>query len=192
MTLTPLEMIDRQTSKFVTPKSASEKHGKEGSIALALDPVAIWCLPESLALVGRQPVAKAHTELFDALHSPYPGCQVGAEKAAICSFVCETPDCSKSKVDGARGKIARLQMHPVPDDHRLAERQPRFRAIPFHEFVDRMPVTALSVGTRKAVEDGGLCDLEVRQAQDRFGSKKFPLASNFLLHDQWPPIATGV
>jgi hypothetical protein len=144
-----------------------------------------------LALVGRQPVAKAHTELFDALHSPYPGRQVGAEKPAIRSFVCEAPDFSKSKVDSAWGELTRLQMHPVPDDHSLAERQPRFRAIPFHEFVDRMPITALSVGTRQAVDDGGLCDLEVRQAQDRLGSKKFPLASNLLLHDQWPPIATG-
>ena len=38
----------------------------------------------------------------------------------------------------------------------------------------------------------GLCDLKVRQPQDRLGSTKFPLALNLLLHDQWPPIATGL
>ena len=64
-------------------------------------------------------------------------------------------------------------MHPVLDNHCLAERQPRLRAIPIHEFVDCMPVSALSIRTRKAVEDGGLRDLEVRQSQDRLGSKKF-------------------
>ena len=35
-------------------------------------------------------------------------------------------------------------------------------------------------------------DFKVRQSQNRLGSKKFPLASNLLLHDQWPPIATGL
>jgi len=67
-------------------------------------------------------------------------------------------------------------MHPVPDNHGLAERQPRFRAVPIHEFVDRMPVTALSIGTREAVEDDRLCDLEIRQSQDRLGSEEFALA----------------
>jgi hypothetical protein len=56
-------------------------------------------------------------------------------------------------------------MHSVPEDHGFAERQPRLGTIPIHEFVNRVPVAALSIGTRKAVEDSGLRDFEVLQTE---------------------------
>jgi hypothetical protein len=78
-------------------------------------------------------------------------------------------------------------MHSVPKDHSFAERQPGLRTIPIYEFVDRVPVPALSIGTGKAVEDSGLRDFEVRQPQHGFGGPSFGVTLRFLLHHPWPP-----
>jgi hypothetical protein len=59
-------------------------------------------------------------------------------------------------------------MHSVPKDHGFAERQPGVGTIPIPEFVDRVPVGALSIGAGKAVEDSGFRDFEVWQPQHRF------------------------
>ena len=47
-----LEMANRQRGEFVAAEPASEKHAEQSSIPFALGPFAIWCLPESVALVG--------------------------------------------------------------------------------------------------------------------------------------------
>ena len=66
-------------------------------------------------------------------------------------------------------------MHSVPEDYGFAERQPRLGTIPIHEFVNRVAVAALSIGTGKAVEDSGFRDFEVWQPQDRFRGTSFAL-----------------
>jgi hypothetical protein len=43
----------------------------------------------------------------------------------------------------------------------------RLGAIPIHEFVNRVPVAALSIRTGKAVKDRGFRDIEVWQLQNR-------------------------
>ena len=72
-----LEMANRQRGEFVASEPASEKHAEQSSIPFALGPFAIWCLPESVALV----VCLASPEPLDALDSPYSGCQVGAKQS---------------------------------------------------------------------------------------------------------------
>ena len=67
-------------------------------------------------------------------------------------------------------------MHSVPKDHGFAERQPGLGTIPIHEFVDRVPVAALSIGAGKAVEDSGFRDFEVWQPQHRFRGPSFCIA----------------
>jgi hypothetical protein len=47
-----LEMANRQRGEFVAAEPASEKQSEQSSIPFALGPFAIWCLPESVALVG--------------------------------------------------------------------------------------------------------------------------------------------
>src|SRR5260370_140146 len=42
-------------------------------------------------------------------------------------------------------------MHSVSEDHGFAERQTRLRAVPLNEFVNSMPVAALTIGTRIAL-----------------------------------------
>jgi hypothetical protein len=64
-------------------------------------------------------------------------------------------------------------MHSVPEDDGFAERQPRFGTIPFHEFVNRVPIAALSIGTGKAVEDSGFRDFEVWQPEHQFRGPPF-------------------
>lgn len=56
-------------------------------------------------------------------------------------------------------------MHSVPEDHRFDERETRLGTIPLHEFVNRVPVAALSIGTGKAVQDSRSRDIEVRQPE---------------------------
>jgi hypothetical protein len=80
-------------------------------------------------------------------------------------------------------------MHSVPED-RFAERQARLGAVPLHEFVNRMPVTALGIGAGKAVEHRGFRGFEVGQSQDRLRTTAL-FATRFSLHDLWPPNATG-
>ncbi len=41
--------------------------------------------------------------------------------------------------------MPRFQVYAVPKDNGLAEREPRLRAVPFDEFLDRVPVASLSV-----------------------------------------------
>jgi hypothetical protein len=46
-------------------------------------------------------------------------------------------------VPGAKCRDSRV--HSAAKHDRLAKREPRLRAVPFNEFVDGMPVTALSI-----------------------------------------------
>ena len=52
MSFALLKMTYRQPGEFVATEPTSKKHCKQGPIPFALDPIAIWSLPESLALVG--------------------------------------------------------------------------------------------------------------------------------------------
>src|ERR1700687_3128442 len=97
----------------------------------------------------------------------------------------KTTDRSETKVDGAGGEAARLEMHSISNDHGLAERQSRLGTVPLHEFVDGMPITALSIGAGKTVEDRGFRGFEVGQSQDRFGAPALFFPIRFLLHDLW-------
>ena len=71
MPFTLLKMADSQAGELMATESACEQHGKPRSITFALHPLALWCLPECLTLLGIQPIAKPDTQLLDALDSPY-------------------------------------------------------------------------------------------------------------------------
>jgi hypothetical protein len=51
MTFTLLEVINRESSEFVSPKTAGQKDGEQRTISLALHPFSIGCLPESFSLI---------------------------------------------------------------------------------------------------------------------------------------------
>jgi hypothetical protein len=52
MSFALLKMTYGQPGEFVATEPTSKKHGKQGPIPFALHPIAVWGLPESLALVG--------------------------------------------------------------------------------------------------------------------------------------------
>jgi hypothetical protein len=69
-------------------------------------------------------------------------------KAAELSFlVRQAANHPQPKVDRRRGEMSRLQMHPVPNDHRLIEGEPWLGAIPVHEFVYGADSAAAHLGT---------------------------------------------
>ncbi len=163
-----LKVADSQTGEFVATESAGEQYGKQRPITFALDLLAVWCLPECLTLFGAQPVTKPQAQFLYALDSPYSRSQARAEQPAVCRLIRKTADRSETKVDGTGSETARLQMHSISYDHGLAERQSRLGAVPLHEFVNCMPIAALSIGAGKTVEDRGFRGFEVGQSQDRF------------------------
>src|ERR1035437_936489 len=122
MPLALLEVVDRQLGHFVTPKPTSKQEGQECSVTFALEPRNVRSLPERGSLFGRQPIAQPDAQLLYALHAPDSGRQVGAEKAAVCGFVCQTANRPEAEIDRSGRQVSRLQMHSVPEDHGFAER----------------------------------------------------------------------
>jgi hypothetical protein len=61
-----LEMADSEAGEFVAT-SACQQNSKQCPITFALDLLVVWCLPESLRLVGRQPVAQPKAQFLYAL-----------------------------------------------------------------------------------------------------------------------------
>lgn len=153
MSFSLLKMANGQAGEFVPTESASEQQRQECPITLALHLLVVRCLPECLALFGGQPVAKSDPQFLNTLDPSYASSQICAEEPAVCCLVRKTAHRSQTKIDRTRSEVAGFQMHSVPDNHGLAERQPRLGTIPIHELVNRVPVAALSIGAGKAIED---------------------------------------
>ena len=66
-------------------------------------------------------------------------------------------------------RACNLQVHPIPNDHCLAEGKPRFGTVPIHEFVDGVAIAPLRIRARQTVENRELRDFKIRQPQDRLG-----------------------
>jgi hypothetical protein len=60
-----------------------------------------------------------------------------------------------------RARSARFQVNPVWQYDSAIEREPRFRAIPLDEFIDRMAITTLRFRRSKAANHGGLGLIEI-------------------------------
>jgi hypothetical protein len=148
MLLPLLEVAEGQAGDFVPAKSAGEQESKQCPIAFALYLLAIRSLPERLRLFDGQPVAEPDSQLLHALYAPDSRRQVGAAQPAVRRLVRKTAHSPEAKVDGTGSEIPQLRVHSVPNDHGLVERQSRLGAIPLHEFVNDMPIAALSIGAR--------------------------------------------
>jgi hypothetical protein len=75
----------------------------------------------------------------------------------------------------------------IPKNHDTIKGQSRFRAIPLDKFIDGMPISALSFGTAKTIENGCSGVLEIGKAQYIFRLSETGSGAMFLLHGLWPP-----
>jgi hypothetical protein len=122
-----------------------------------------------MALFDRQPVAKTYTELLYAFDSPDACCKIRTEQTAVGGFISEAAYRPMAQIYSARREVTAFEVDAITQNHCSVERQPRLGAVPFNELVHRVTVAALGIGRCEAIEDGGLCLIEVRQSQDRFG-----------------------
>jgi len=123
----------------------------------------------------------------DSLDPSYAGSQVWAEQTAIGGFVSETPHRAEAEIDGAGCQMPRFQVHAISKDNGLTEREPRLRAVPFDELLDRVPVASLSIDRTEAVQHRRLCLVQVRQPQDRFRYAPLRFAQLLSCHLPRPP-----
>ncbi len=107
--------------------------------------------PQPLRLFRRQPIPEPDTDLLDALDAPNASGQVWAQQPAVRRLVGEAAHCAEAEIDGAGRQMSRFQADSITQDDGLAEREPGLLAVPFNEFVNRMPVPHLSVDRAEAV-----------------------------------------
>src|SRR2546425_5876706 len=98
-----------------------------------------------MALLCRQPVPEADTQLSSPFDATNTGRQIGAEKTAVGGFVGESAHCAKTQIDGAGGELTGFEMRSVTQGHDPVEGQARFRAIPVDELVDGVSITPFCV-----------------------------------------------
>jgi hypothetical protein len=79
MSLALLQMINRQCGYLMTPKSAGKLEAEQGTVAFTLEPLRLRCLPKSVPLFCRQPVAQSDSQFLYTFDAPDSGSQIGAE-----------------------------------------------------------------------------------------------------------------
>lgn len=156
-----LQVIESQLGELVATESTCNQEGKQRPITFALEPLPVWCLPQSLPLFCRQPVAQPDAEFLHTLDAPYSRSQIGTQEAALCRLIRQSPNGAKPEVNCTWREVTGLEVHPITDDHCLTERQPWLGAVPVHEFVNCMAIAALRVRAGKAVENRGLRDFKI-------------------------------
>jgi hypothetical protein len=65
--------------------------------------------------------------------------------------------------------LPRLQLAAVAEDTSPVEGETEFRAVPVHELIDGVPVTALGVGAGQTAEYGGLGVLQIGRPKGSSG-----------------------
>jgi hypothetical protein len=79
--------------------------------------------------------------LYDCRFNVWGQCRF----ASAPRFLGEAAHRAEAEIDRAGRQLSRFQMDTIPENDALAERKPRFRAIPLDEFVNGVPVSSLSI-----------------------------------------------
>jgi hypothetical protein len=106
MALPLLKVIESQLGSFMPPQAASQEQREQCAVALAFQVLPVWCLPESLRLVGCQPIAGSHAQFLQTPHATDSGGKIGAQEATVCCFVCKAPESAKTEIDRPWRKVA--------------------------------------------------------------------------------------
>jgi hypothetical protein len=126
MFLSLLQVLHFQIRGLVPSQSASQEKGQQGTVTFALHPCIIRTLPQRTSLFSRQPVSHPHAILLQALHTPNPGSQIGAEQTTICGLIGQPPNRAQPEVDGPGGQPPGFKVTAIPKHHDAIECQPWF------------------------------------------------------------------
>ena len=175
MPLALLKVANGQLRELMPTKSTGEQKGKQRPITFTLHLLRSGACQSACPCSAVNQLPSLTPSFFTPLTRRIPAAKSALRSPQSAASYARRRTAPRRRLIVPGSEIAGFQMHSVPDDHRLAERQPRLGAIPLHEFVNRMPIAALGIGTGKAVEDSGFRDFEVWQPQDRFRARRFSL-----------------
>src|ERR1700758_2059325 len=113
MFLSLLQVLHFQIRGLVPSQSASQEKGQQGTVTFALYSCIIRTLPQRARLFSRQPVSHAHALLLQALRTPNPTSQIGAEQTASCGLVGQPPNRAQPEVDGPGSQPSGFQVTAV-------------------------------------------------------------------------------
>ncbi len=68
----------------------------------------------------------------------------------VCSFISKAADSREAYIDGRRGEVPLLKEETISEHNRTIEGEPRFRAVPGNELVDRIFISILEMPWQEA------------------------------------------
>jgi len=148
-----LDIIEFQPDQFGSAQSTAKQDGQHRIIPLGAKVWAVGSLQYPRTLICTQPIAGPKAKLLDALHASNTGGQFWAQQTGISGFVSQSAHGSKLLIDGVRCKTSRFEVHTIADDDNTIEGEPRFRAIPGNELINRIFVNATRGRGPEAVQD---------------------------------------
>ena len=78
-------------------------------------------------------------------------------------------------------------MNSIAEHNGSAEREPRLRTVPLHEFFNGVPVTALRVCRGQAVQNGGFCLIQIGKRRTALGLERVRFQVGFRDIVRGPP-----
>ncbi len=170
-----LALLHRLDRDGCAAKATSEQHRHHSAIPLSAQRLLIEGAEETLALFGREPVAEAYAQPPHAFDAADAGGQFGAQQAGVGRLIGDTPNGSKSEVDGRWCEALLFEMDSVAEHYGPVESQPGLGTVPVHELVNRVIVGSLCAGRGQCGEHGGLGLLQIGKRQGLLGSLPFVL-----------------
>ena len=140
-------------------------NGQESTITFTFEGLSIRRLPQGLALFGRQPIAESDPQLLYTLDPTDAGRQIRTEKPAVRRLISKPAYGAEPQVYRSGCELPGFQVNAIAEHHGLVEGEARLRAIPIHELIDGVPVSALGFGASQAIENGSFGVIQIGQSE---------------------------
>jgi hypothetical protein len=173
--LPPLEMVEIEVGQFTSSETATEQDGNDRSVAFAFERFGVGRLPQFTSLLCGQPIPQPNSKFLYTLNAANPGGEFWAQQPSIRGFVRQAAYRRQPHVDSAWSQIPRFQVNSVPQHNGPIEGEPRFRTVPFDEFINGVRITTLRFRRAKAADHGGLGLIKIWKTQSRFRLSRFSL-----------------
>jgi hypothetical protein len=83
------------------------------------------------------------TQISYSFHASNAGGEIGTQKTGVRRLIGKTPYGAETEVDRTGRKRACFEVTAITKNHRTVQCQPRLRAVPVNEFVDRVAISSL-------------------------------------------------